>query len=749
MNRQSNAPVSKDLVLVGGGHSHVTVIKRFGMKPVPGVRLTLVCRDVHTPYSGMLPGFIAGHYGYDDAHIDLVPLARFAGARFIHDEVTGIDLDRRVLRFRSRPDLAYDVLSINTGSTPSLDVPGAAEHVVPVKPINNFLSRWTGLVERVLALHRAPRIGVVGAGAGGVELTLAAQFSLRKRLRSMGSDAEPEFHLFGGGPAVLPTHNVRVQRKFERILAERGVSVHTSSEVSEVTESGLRLRGGGWRELDEVLWVTSASAPSWPRACGLDADEKGFIRVRPTLQTLARPEVFAAGDVAAVVGHPREKAGVFAVRQGPPLEDNLRRVLLGRQPQPFRPQSRFLSLVSTGDQYAVASRSFWALEGNWVWRWKDWIDRRFMDKYNKLPDMEGEPAGQPPAASATASESPAMRCAGCGSKVGSAVLERALSRIRPVERSDVITGLDQPDDAAVVRVPSGKVLVQSVDFFRALVDDPYLFGKIAANHCLGDIFAMGAEAQTALAIAALPLASDDKTEEMLVQLLLGAQEIFSDAGAALVGGHTSEGEELALGFTVTGLADQDGILRKQGLQTGDKLILTKPLGTGVLFAAEMRGKARGRWIAAALDSMTQPNRRAAEILKEHGAAACTDVTGFGLIGHLREMTGASGVEVELSLSAVPLLDGACESAKAGILSSLHPQNLRSEQGIREAAKQRGRTEYPLLFDPQTSGGLLAGIPPRSADDCLAELKQAGYSRAAIVGEVRGGSVHAANILLSA
>ena len=749
MNRPTNEPISKDLVLVGGGHSHVTVIKRFGMKPIPGVRLTLVCRDVHTPYSGMLPGFIAGHYDYDDAHIDLGPLARFAGARFVHDEVTGIDLAKRSLRFRNRPDIAYDVLSINTGSTPSLDVPGAAEHVVPVKPINNFLSRWTGLVERVLALDRTPRIGVVGTGAGGVELTLAAQFSLRKRLRMMGAAAEPEFHLFGSDSTVLATHNVRVRRKFERILAERGVSVHTSSRVSEVSEAGLRLQGGELHELDEILWVTSASAPSWPRACGLDADEKGFILLRATLQTFARPEVFAAGDVAAVVDHPREKAGVFAVRQGPPLEANLRRVLLGQEPRPFRPQGKFLSLISTGDQYAVASRSFWALEGAWVWQWKDWIDRRFMDKYNKLPAMDGEPSGQTAEASSTTSEAPAMRCAGCGSKVGSAVLERALSRIRPVERSDVITGLDQPDDAAVVRIPHGKVVVQSVDFFRAIVDDPYVFGKIAANHCLGDIFAMGAEAQTALAIATLPLASDDKTEELLVQLLLGAQEIFSDAGAALVGGHTNEGEELALGFTITGLAKQDGILRKQGLQTGDKLILTKPLGTGILFAAEMRGKAKGRWITAALDSMTQPNRRAAEILKEHGATACTDVTGFGLIGHLREMTVGSEVEIELSLPAIPLLDGACESAKAGILSSLHPQNLHSEQVVREPLKHRCRTQYPLLFDPQTAGGLLAGIPHQSADDCLAGLKQAGCSRAAIVGEVRGDSVHTAKILLSA
>ena len=744
--RSSNTPISKDLVLVGGGHSHVSVIKRFGMQPIPGVRVTVVCRDVHPPYSGMLPGFVAGHYDYDDAHIDLLPLVRFAGARFIHDEVTGIDLANRRLRFENRPDLAYDLVSINTGSTPGLNVPGAEGRVVPVKPINNFITRWTGFVERVLALTRAPRIGVVGTGAGGVELTLAAQFSLQKRLRTLGG-TEPEFHLFGSDPTVLGTHNARVQRKFKRILAERGVSVHRSTRVTEVTDQGLRLSDGTLHELDEILWVTNASAPEWPRECGLDVNEKGFILVRETLQTLSHPEVFAVGDVATMVDHPREKAGVFAVRQGLPLEANLRRLLLGKEPEPFRPQSKFLSLISTGDKYAVASRSFWALEGTWAWTWKDWIDRRFMDKYNKLPEMDAEEA-EPRTGTGTESEAPRMLCAGCGSKIGAAVLERALSRLPRLDHPDVITGLSHPDDAAVIRVPDGKVAVQSVDFFRAIVDDAYVFGKITANHCLGDIFAMGAAAQSALAIVTLPAASDEKTEELLVELLLGAQEILSDAGAVLVGGHTTEGDELALGFTVTGLASPEEILRKQGLQAGDKLILTKALGTGTLCAAGMRGKARGRWITAALDSMMQPNRLAADILKEHGATACTDVTGFGLLGHLNEMTEASGVEVEISPAAIPFLDGAIETAADGILSSLHPQNLRSEQVVRDHVKHRSEAEYPLLFDPQTAGGLLAGIPAKQANDCMAALRNAGYAAAAVVGGVCGPSSNAAKIVLS-
>ncbi len=736
----SSIPITKDLVFIGGGHSHVTVLKRFGMDPVPGVRLTLICRDLHTPYSGMLPGLIAGHYDYDEVHIDLMPLARFAGIRFVHDEVTGIDLARRRLRFRGRPEIPYDLLSINTGSTPSLSVPGAEGRVVPVKPISNFLERWDPLVARVLALDRAPRIGVIGTGAGGVEVCLAAQWRLRQLLfdkRTRVGDkgkavGDPEFHLFGTGATVLETHNRFVQRKFGRILAERGVRVHTACRVTEVTDEGVRLDNGETEPLDEILWVTQASAPSWPGRDGLEVDDNGFIKVRDTLRALSHPEIFAAGDVAAVVDHPREKAGVFAVRQGAPLEENLRRSLLGEPLRPFHPQTKFLSLISTGDKYAVASRSFWALEGAWAWKWKDWIDRRFMDKYSNLPEMASDvvsPDGEAAAA-------PAMPCAGCGSKIGAAVLRGALARLPADNHPDVITGLSRPDDAAVVRIPAGKAAVHSVDYFRAIIDDPFVFGQITANHCLGDLYAMGAQPQTAMAIATLPPATDEKTEELLAQLLLGAHRVLHDAGAALVGGHSAVGDELAMGLAVTGLVDGQKILRKRGLGAGDQLILTKPLGTGTLFAAEMRRKAKGRWIQGAIDSMVEPNGRAAEILLQHGATACTDVTGFGLAGHLAEMTSASGVEVEVFLSALPILDGAVETTGARMLSSLHPENLRLGAAVGNLDEHRSAPAFPLAFDPQTSGGLLAGIPAERADACLARLHEAGSRRAAIIGRVR-------------
>ena len=237
-------------------------------------------------------------------------------------------------------------------------------------------------------LHKATgvnQVGVVGAGAGGVELTLAMQFRLRQLLQAAGRTDTWEYHLFSASATILPTHNRRVRATFRRVLAERGVQVHEGCRVIEVGRQGLRCTDGSVYRLDEILWVTDAMAPGWLAAAGLAVDDRGFVLVDAALQSVSHPEVFAAGDVAAVVPYPREKAGVIAVRQGQPLTRNLRRVLRGRTPHPFVPQKKWLALISTGDKYAVASRGCWSIAGQWVWRWKDWLDRRFMRKYTVFP----------------------------------------------------------------------------------------------------------------------------------------------------------------------------------------------------------------------------------------------------------------------------------------------------------------------------------------------------------------------------
>ena len=722
-------------MLIGGGHTHVEVLRRFGMQPLAGTRITLISRDIHTPYSGMLPGLVAGHYHYDQVHIDLAPLAGFARARLYHDEVTGIDLERGQVYCRARPPVSYDVISIDSGATPAMRVPGACAHTVAVKPVSSFWSRWQQLRARVATRAVAMAIGVVGGGAGGVELMLAIAHRLRADSVARGLDAYPlEFHLLTSGADILAGHNPRARAHLRRALAAAAVKVHTHAEVTAVAPGWVHRADGSALALDEILWTTHAAAPAWPADSGLATDAQGFIRVDASLQSVSHVGVFAAGDIAAVDPHPRPKSGVFAVRQGPPLADNLRRALQDQPLRPFIPQRHFLSLISTGDRHAVASRGTLAVAGRWVWRWKDYIDRRFMARYAELPHMMMATSPLAPA-----ELDPHMRCGGCGAKVGAELLHAALACLVVPVREDIVIGLAAPDDAAVVRLPAGALAVQSVDSFRAFIDDPWLFGRIAANHCLSDLYAMGATPQTALAIVTLPLAAPRKMRDDLSQMMRGANEVFVHAGTVLVGGHTGEGAELSLGFAINGYIDEHRLLRKGGAQPGDALVLCKPLGSGILLAGLMRGAIRARWLDGAYACMTQSNAGAADLLRIHGAGALTDVTGFGLAGHLLEMLRAGGVSGRITLASLPLLEGAAELAAAGIASTLAPENLKVMTDIEADGLARAHAHFALCFDPQTSGGLLGALPMARAADCVAALHAAGYGAAVIIGIVTNAS----------
>src|SRR5438067_7374754 len=310
---QQSTPITQDLVLVGGGHAHVHVLKRFGMRPVPGVRLTLITRDIGTPFSGMLPGYVAGLYSFAECHIDLVRLARFAGARRIHDGAIGLDRAQRRVLCRAHPPIRYDLISLDIGSTPRLgDVPGAAKHTVSVKPIDHFGERWEALLERARDLGHL-RLALVGGGAGGVELALSAQHRLSELLKTT-----PEVTLVTR-EGLLPSHNKRVQLRFAQILAERGIRVVAHNPIVRVEPGRLIAADGVEIGFDEALWVTEAAGAPWLADTGLPLDQRGFIIIDETYRSPADAAVFAAGDIATMPAHRREKAGVYAVRAGPPL----------------------------------------------------------------------------------------------------------------------------------------------------------------------------------------------------------------------------------------------------------------------------------------------------------------------------------------------------------------------------------------------------------------------------------------------
>jgi selenide,water dikinase len=721
-------PVRQDIVLVGGGHSHVDVLKRFGMKPERGVRLTLIARDLLTPYSGMVPGLIAQLYTRPECHIDLRPLAAFAGARLIHTPATGLDLANQTVHIAGRPPVRFDLLSLDTGSTPStVDIAGA-EHALPVKPIDHFLAGQAGMMDAIAAKAGRYHIVVVGGGAGGIELTLSLDQQLRRGASSLKHNPdELSITIIEAADSLLPSYNAAARRRLLRIIADRNIAVHTGTKITKIEADKVTLSSGEILPADRTILVTNGGAPHWLADSGLALDARGFVRVDDNLRSPSHDNVYAAGDLASMDNYTLPKSGVYAVRQGPYLAENLRCAAIGKPLKPYRPQKQTLALITTGDRHAIAARGSLSLAGGWVWRWKDWIDRRWMAKYQELPDMAAQGS-----AGGDGDVLDEMRCGGCGAKVPAPILRRALDRLPPQSKDGLVQGLEAPDDAAVLMPPPGKALIQTVDQFRAFIDDPYLFARIAANHCLGDIFAMGAEPHSALAAVMLPHDGDDKIAEDLYQLLAGATETLAAAGAVLAGGHTGEGAEMAFGLTVNGYADPDTLLRKGGLNPGDALILTKPVGTGVLFAADMRTKAQGEWIEVAFASMLRSVGHSVPILHGHGATACTDVTGFGLMGHLVEMLQASGTDAKLDLDAIPLLIGAAGLSVDGIESTLKPYN---EGAVAAYHRPTAHIAYPLLFDPQTAGGLLFGLPQDNAAACLDELRQGAAPEAAIIGTV--------------
>ena len=719
-------PIETDIVLVGGGHAHVEVVRRFGMKPVPGVRLTLVSAPVDTPYSGMLPGYLAGHYGTDDCNIDLRRLCRFAGARLIVDRAAGIDRGARQLMLTTRPPLSYDLLSIDIGSVPDTGGIEGTEHAISLKPVPAFLDRWTELEAMAEGQGGAARIVIVGAGVGGVEAAMALHRRIHRRFEQSESKGKYNsgalrFTILSQTSEIVPEHAGAVRRGVLAALRRKAITVETGETAVAVGPGSVLCASGRRVECDAAILATQGGAATWLREIGLDTDARGFLKVRPTLQSATDNRIFAAGDCAAFESASLPKSGVYAVRQGPVLADNLRRAASGKPLRPFRPQRRVLALISLGGKRAVASKGLIAMEGAWIWRWKDRIDRRWMERYGSdLPAMARAPAADP--------AQDAMRCGGCGAKVPQAILNAVLERLRSDPETAPALALDSPDDAAPVAAPAGGPIYQTVDQFRAFIDDPYLFGRIAANHCMGDIHAMGGAPASALVSATLPFAAPGIVERDLELLLRGVLRGLGEAGAVLIGGHTAEGAEMVAGLTINGTVDDGEPWRKSGARPGDRLILTKALGTGVVLAAEMARAARGRNVEAALGAMLTGNGAAVGVLRRYGATACTDVTGFGLGGHLLEMLEASGCGAELDEAALPVLPGAPELLDAGYASTLHPANRTVLAGTCEGVAPE------ILADPQTAGGLLAAIPQDSAGACIEALRRAGYRGAAEIGE---------------
>lgn len=723
-------------MLAGGGHSHALVLRQWAMRPArrpARTLITLVSRHSTALYSGMVPGLVAGLYDPDACAIDLRRLCAEAGVTFVRAEITGLRPQERELLLAGRPPLRFDRLSLDVGAVTdggeraagaeggsgAGDGAGAGGTPMPVKPLEPFLA-WCQSRSSDAPLR------LRGGGAAAVELALA--------FRARGLPAR----LLLRGEA-LHLGSCAANRAGERLLAEAGIPVERNVGP----------------DVPADLACTGSRAPTWLAASGLPVDPaSGRVLTEASLAVVGHPALLAAGDCGQIAAAPRPPSGVWAVRAAPLLARNLRRSLA--QPQrpleTWRPQARALQLLGDG---ALPPRAL-ALWGplalgpsRWLWRWKDRIDRQFMARLQSEAPMGG--SGTDAAG--------AMACRGCAAKLAARPLAGALARLAGEEPGANVVIPAAEDAALVATTAAGEQLLQSVDGFPALVDDPWLNGRLTTLHACSDLWASGARVASAQVLVTVPEGAPGVQEDLLLQTLAGVRSVLDPLGARLLGGHSLEGRDgagLGLGLTVNGLVSADQAWPKGPLQPGDVLLLTRPIGSGVLFAAAMAGAARPAWIDAALEVMQQSQAPLVALLASHGCRACTDITGFGLLGHLGEMLGsphplaagagpepAPTAQVELDATAIPALAGALELLARGLASTLAPANaaalaLLAPEGPIQLAGPADAARRALLVDPQTCGPLLAALPDQRAPAVLAALREAGFAEAAVIGRVVAG-----------
>ncbi len=747
MNKNST-PVVTDLVLLGGGHANIQVLKMMAMNPLGGLRITLISDQTHSPYSGMIPGYLAGYYTYEDCHFDLRRLCEELGLRFIKAKIIGIDPQRKKIRLENRADISYDCASINVGIEPrSIEklAQESAFKIIPLKPISQFITHWDQLMADLKEYNGNDSLplAVVGAGAAGVEISIILKMLIDK------NHWNATVSLIHRHDTLVSEKDRQAQNQLLKTLNVLNINLSQNTEVLEVQENGLVLKGAnGFVHTDvfyRALIATQAAAPKWFKDSGLPVNQDGFLMVTEKLLVEHEDSLFAAGDCIHFSPSPLKKAGVYAVRQGMTLEHNIRAFFTRQSSlKNFHPKTNVLSLITIGDRKALVHQDsaslLRVLSPALLWTVKDWIDRRFMARFQAetfaVNPGQVNKVMPEPKSSLVPEDWQDNTCGGCGSKLGASTLTQSLNKLTIPPDDFVLLGVKDWEDCALTQVSENTLCLQTIDQFRSFISDPFLLGQIATQHALSDIYAMGGIAKTVQVGLTLCAASEKIHGEDIFQVMSGVLDILTKNATALVGGHTGEGAELAIAIAVQGEVAPKQILRKQLTEPGNQLILTKPIGTGVIFAANMLAQANGKWVDAALLSMLQSNKTALETIRVFAVSGCTDITGFGLLGHAFEMLSKNSdnrLGIKIDYKAIPLFDGVTQLFEKGYFASIAGKNFESLRTVLSA--DINNQNFPALFDPQTSGGLLFSVPFHQTEGCLKALHQNGISKACVIGEV--------------
>ena len=693
-------PITNDLVLIGGGHSHLSVLMKLSKKPLNGNRITLITNEIDTPYSGMIPGYIEGIYSWRDSHIDLYRLCLKLNVRFIHAEVERVSAYEKEIYFKDRPKIKFDVLSINTGiQSNNREIKGAAKYCLPVKPIskltNNFLNKITNFKS----------IAFIGGGAGSVELALA----IKKRFLNINQDIK--ITIITGKRGLLSTFPQKTKLTSLKTLEKFKIDIIEYKRVLEVKPKQIILSDKSMLKIDKAILSTNSMTPKWLAKSDILLTKDNYILVNKSFQTNYK-YVFASGDVIDFNNQNLKKAGVFAVRSGKPLAINIKQFILGKKLVEYKFNKNYLALIGTSKRSAIATKYNLTFNSRFFFYLKKYIDQNFIKKFSdfKIRKKFTLEALKTDVLNIfvkhkekITDKNDIMQCKGCAAKVPLNALKQALPK-------DIVS---TSEDA--VSVPGQPELYQTVDMISSIITDPFLLGKIAANHSISDMVSVNSKITSAMMILQLPLSKTEINSRDLEQVLLGANEIFKTIDCPLIGGHTMIGKDKdpIIGFSILGQKQKKIKIMKnrRKIKTKDLLILTEKIGSGLIFAGINNYLIDSHFQIDVIKQMIKGNLNFGKISNQLNILSMTDITGFGLANHLLNLIKRDNSKTGLTIypNKIPLFEGVNECLNKDIKSSLFKSNYDIAQ--KDIIYKRDKSKLDnILYDPQTVGGIAFIIP---------------------------------------
>ena len=673
----------KQLVLLGGGHANVQVLKKLSMNNIKGLNTILISEHFEATYSGMTPGYIHKDFSKDEISIDLQRLCFNADATFIKDKVIKLDTNRQEITLQNFPSINYDLLSINTGSisnTKKIKIENSSKYFF-VKPISSLVKNLS-YIDQIVKNKRS-KIVIIGGGVASYELA----FSLKRRYES-----PVDITIIGKKILKEKNLNKKTKNNLKKIANNLGISEY-KGEVISLSEKDITLNNGDKIVCDLTLVSTGANIESWLFDSSLNKDERGFIRVDNNLLSINEKNIFVTGDASSIENISRPKSGVMAVRQGEILKENIFLKLTGKNLIKFKPQKNWLYLIGTYKNYALLNYFFLTFHGRWCWKLKVLIDKNFINKFkfsNNLPMAKRN-------FKLVNFKNTRMYCQGCGSKVSKNTLINYIKKT-----SDNI----YLRDSSIINNKSLKIL-QTIDHIKLFSSlNPFDFGKISYLHSQNDILSAGGKVKSLSVSVGVPF-SEKYVEKFYLEYFMEGIKFESDKDDCIISsGHSYQSQEPGITLTLNG--EIENSVSKNSAKEGDLIYLSKPLGSGYLLAAYFNNSEMlsGNDFEKILDNLKKGNLFVVNSAKNSGSQTMTDISGFGLSSHLADVCLSSNLSSKIKLSSDILINSNIDLLRKFQSTGFKNNRQFSREYINISENHPFEN---ILFDPQTNGPMLIAI----------------------------------------